>query len=350
MSVARIGIIGAGWWAVETYIPLLKANPDCELVAVSRLGADDLARLQERFAIPHGFEDHRAMLAAVPLDGVIVASPHVLHHEHALAALGAGCHVVVEKPLATTAADARAIVEAAAAAGREVIVPYGWNFKLYSDRAADLVAAGRIGRVEHVVLQMASALEDLMAGQPMADTEGAMFRPPASTWADPHRAGGYGWGQLVHALGLLFKIADLKPTEVFAMTGQSPAGVDYYDAAVVRFEGGATAALSGSATVPKHRGFQIDLRVFGSEGMLLLDIERERLEVSRRDGATDIVPMAPGDGGYSCTEPVRLLVELCCGRTVRNGSPGVVGMRAVEVLDALYRSAASGRLERVERP
>ncbi len=127
-----------------------------------------------------------------------------------------------------------------------------------------------------------------------------MFRPPPSTWADPARAGGYGWGQLVHALGLLFRIADLEPAEVFALTGKSPANVDYYDAAVVRFASGATAAVSGSATVPKHRGFQIDLRLFGSEGMLLLDIERERLEVRRRDGKDIIVDMPPGSGAYAC--------------------------------------------------
>ena len=347
MTGARIGIIGAGWWAVENHIPLLKANPGCELVAVNRLGADDLDRLQRRFAIPHGFEDYRAMLATMALDGVIVASPHVLHHEHAIAAIRAGCHVLVEKPLATTAADARDIVAEAARHGREVIVPYGWNFKSYSDRAADIVSSGGIGRIEHVVLQMASALGDLMAGEPMAGTEGAMFRPPASTWADPERAGGYGWGQLVHALGLLFKIADLAPAEVFAMTGRSPAGVDYYDAAVVRFVGGATCSLSGASTVPKHRGFQIDLRIFGSEGMLLLDVERERLEVSRHDGTDAIVPIAPGEGAYACDEPVRVLVDLCRGLEPRNGSPGTVGMRAVEVLDALYRSAGSGRMEKV---
>ena len=138
-----------------------------------------------------------------------------------------------------------------------------------------------ISLIQHVVLQMASALEDLFAGEPMKETEGHMFRPPPSTWADPARAGGYGWGQLVHALGLLFRIADLEPSRVFAMTGKSPAGVDYYDAVVVRFANGATAAVSGSATSPKHRGNQIDLRIFGSEGVLLLDIERERLEVRR---------------------------------------------------------------------
>ena len=174
-----------------------------------------------------------------------------------------------------------------------------------------------------------------------------MFRPPPSTWADPKRAGGYGWGQLVHALGLMFRIADLEPAAVFAATGKSPAGVDYYDAAVVRFANGATAAVSGSATVPKHRGFQIDLRIFGSEGMALLDIERERLEVRRRDGRDTVVEMPPGSGAYECEKPLNTLVDICLGRQVENQSPGRVGMRAVEVLDALYRSAASGRLEAV---
>jgi predicted dehydrogenase len=269
----------------------------------------------------------------------------VLHFEHAKAALEKGCHVLVEKPLTASAGDARALIDIAAKAGREIVVAYGWNFKAWTEEARRL--ASRLGRIEHLVLQMASALDDLFAGQPMKETEGAMFRPPASTWADPKQAGGYGWGQLVHALGLLFRITDLVPESVFAATGKSPAGVDYYDAAVIRFANGATGSVSGSATVPKHRGFQVDLRVFGSEGMLLLDIERERLELRRRDGDDTVVPMAPGDGAYSCAEPLRVLVDYCLGGKPRNGAPGLVGQRAVEVLDAMYRSAASGRMEDV---
>jgi len=344
---ARIGVIGAGWWAAINHLPVLKKNPHCEIVAMNRLGRGELERLQAHFDVPAGFEDYREMLATVPMDGVVIASPHPLHHEHAAAAIARGCHVLVEKPLTTTAADARDLVARATAAGREIVVPYGWNFKAWTDEAHRLVAQGAIGRVEHVVLQMASALEDLFAGQPMQETEGHMFRPPASTWADPKKAGGYGWGQLVHALGLLFRIADLEPTEVFATTGKSPTGADYYDAAVVRFANGATASVSGSSTVPKHCGFQIDLRIFGSEGMLLLDIERERLEIRRRDRQDTIVAMAPGDGAYACEEPLNLLVDLCLGRARPNQSPGVVGMRAIEVLDAMYRSAASGRMEKV---
>src|SRR4051812_29744205 len=132
-----------------------------------------------------------------------------------------------------------------------------------------------------------------------------------------------------------------------ALPGLPPASADYYDAAAVRFAGGATASLSGAATVPKHRGFQLDLRIFGSEGMLLLDVERERLEVRRRDGRNLVVPMKPGDGTYACEEPLRVLVDLCLGKATENPASGVVGMRAVEVLDAMYRSAESGRTEKV---
>ena len=228
-----------------------------------------------------------------------------------------------------------------------MLVPYGWNFRPWTERARALVADGAIGRIEHVMLHMASPLDDLFAGQPMRETAEHMFRPPPSTWADPARAGGYGWGQLVHALGLLFRIADLQPRSVFALTVPSPTGVDYYDAAALRFAGGATASVSGAATVPKHRGFQLDLRLFGSEGMLLLDVERARLELRRRDAHDIVVPITQDDTVYTCTAPLDVLVDLCLGRPTLNAAPGEVGMRAVEVLDALYRSAASGRAEDV---
>lgn len=342
---ARIGIIGAGWWAVANHIPALKALPDCEIVAVNRLGSRELVEIQSAFGIEHGFEDHREMLARVEMDGVLVSSPHVLHFEHASAALARGCHVLVEKPMTTTAEDARELVRLAAKVDREIVVAYGWNFTPWISEARRLAAG--VGRIEHIVLQMANALDDLFAGQPMRETEGAMFRPPASTWADPKRAGGFGWGQLVHPLGLLFRIVDLEPREVFAATGRSPANVDYYDAAVVRFAGGATASLSGAATLPKGRPVQIDLRIFGSEGMLLLDVERERLELRRRDGGDQVVPLKAGDGAYHCEEPLRVFVDLCLNRKTENSAPGPVGQRAVEVLDAMYRSAESGRMEGV---
>jgi predicted dehydrogenase len=361
---ARIGVIGAGWWVVQNHLPILHQREDVTLAGVCRLGPAELEDVRARFGFPFATEDFRALLDHQPLDGVVVGSPHVAHYEHARAALERGLHVMVEKPLTTSAADARALVALAREQGVQILIPHGWNFRPVSREARRLVREGAIGEVRHVALQMASALRDLFAGRPLAGTETAVFRPPASTWADPARAGGYGWGQLCHALGLLFRVADLAPARVFALMGESATGADFYDALSVRFANGATGAISGSGTVPKSRGFQVDLRLFGTEGMLLLDLEegRERLEVwpDRRDGGSEgrgqggdedapatVYPTRPGDGLYECVEPVERFVDLCLGRPAENDAPGEVGLRAVEVLDAAYRSARSGRLEDV---
>jgi predicted dehydrogenase len=356
---AQIGVIGAGWWAVDNHLPILAKRDDVALAGVCRLGRAELEQVQTHFGFPFATEDFKELLERVPLDGVVIGSPHAVHYEHARAALEAGLHVLVEKPMATSAADARALVTLAKENGKQILVPHGWNFRRVTREARRLVQAGAIGRIEHVVLQMASPLRDLFNGQPLAGTEGADFRPAASTWADPGRSGGYGWGQLCHALGLLFRVVDgLVPEQVFALMGTSSTGVDMYDALSVQFAGGATGAISGSGTVPKSRGFQVDLRLFGSDGMLLLDLEegRERLEARGREGRPDgsgavsadsVLEMRSGEGAYECVEPVEAFVDICLNRPVENDAPGEVGMRTAEVLDAAYRSAQSGRLEAV---
>ncbi len=347
MPEARIAVLGAGWWGAQVYIPALLRNPDCHLVAVNRRNPDALRQITERFGIARGYTDDRALLAAERLDGAVIVSPHTVHFAQAIACLEAGCHVLVDKPLTTAAAEARALVAKAAAVGRQIVVPYGWNFKDFTRRAADLVAAGRLGEIRHVACQMASPTADLFGGEGLAETAGHMFRPERSTWADPANAGGYGWGQLSHALGLMFAVTGLAPAQVFAIGGTSAAGVDYYDALTVRMTNGATAAISGAATVPKHRGYQLDLRVFGTEGMLLLDVERARMELRRNDRDDVVMNLAPDAGAYAAEEPCDRLVDICLNRAVRNEAPGEVGMRAVEVLDAMHRSMRSGTVEPV---
>lgn len=344
----NIGVIGAGWWASHSHIPSLLANPHVGTVAVNRPDAEGLEKVAASFPGVKPYLDAAEMLAKEPLHGVVVASPHVMHAEHGRMALSKGLHTLIEKPMATAAADARMLVETAKANNVEIVLPYGWNFRPIVEEAHRLVAEGFIGEVRHVALHMASALADLFAGQPMLETKEHLFRPPPSTWADPGKAGGYGWGQLTHGLGALFRIVDLDSARVFCRMGLSPAGVDFHDAAVVDFANGATMVLSGAATVPKSRGYQIDIRVFGTEGMLLFDIERPRVEAVRHDGRTRIVELAPGSGDYETVAPITLLVDLCRGEKIANPADAVVGMRSAVLLDAMYRSAASGRMEDVQ--
>ena len=347
MDRIEIGIIGAGWWAATNHIPALLRNPHVSTVAINRPDKDNLDKLGRAFNLSHAFTDTAAMLDQRPLKGVVIASPHFLHAEHAALCIERNLPMLIEKPMTTSTADARDLVARAARKGLEILVPYGWNFKPYSEVAYEWMRQGWIGEVRHAVCQMASPLQDLFEGNGLAGTESNIFRPATSTWADPARAGGYGWGQLSHVLGLFFLLVEHGPQRVFAVAGRSSAEVDQYDAAVIQLDNGATISLSGSATVPKIRGYQMDIRIFGSDGMLLLDIERERLELVRNNGETLVHPMSPGAGAYTCEEPVDRFVDICRGQTVFNPGSGLVGMRAVEVLDAMYRSSQSGRMEEV---
>ena len=340
---ARIGLVGAGWWATFNHIPTVQEGADADLVAICDLDEARLAEVGSRFGIAGRYTGLSDMLARESLDGVIVSTPHVAHRAPAVEALEAGCHVMVEKPMATTAEDGWAIAKAAKTAGKEVLVPTGMNFEWFSMKAAGWARSGRIGEVRHAVCQMGSALSDLCAGEPMLETADHMYRPPASTWADPQRAGGYGWGQLSHALAWLIYVSSLKGESVYAITGKSKTGVDFYDAAVCQATNGATISLSGASTVPKHVGMHMDIKIYGTEGLITFDNSLNRLELRRDDEADEVVEMAPDDGDYDGALPVKVFAKLCAGESVENASNGENGARVTEILHGLYQSAEAGQ-------
>jgi hypothetical protein len=84
------------------------------------------------------------------------------------------------------------------------------------------------------------------------------------------------------------------------------------------------------------------VRLIGSEGQLHVDVERERVWRYRPQDGHELIPLEEGDGRYDCRGPVDTLIDLAAGRDVGNASPGELGARVVEVVDAMYRSAATG--------
>ncbi|MET3898091.1 putative dehydrogenase [Devosia sp. UYZn731] len=344
---ARIGVIGAGFWCTANHLPILLRRDDVELSAVARLGRSELEQLRDNFGFAYITEDYRALLNDVPLDGVIVASPHHLHAEHACAALAKNLPVLVEKPMATSMVDALSIYQAAEAVGQPILVPYGWNFQPYFGKAKEWIAAGRIGTLRHISAQMATPIEDLMSGGSLAEATGELFQPDAATWAQVE-TGGYGWGQLVHLLGGLAYLTDFEPETVYARLGLSRIGTDLFNALTLTLRGGATAAISGSASLPVGSPFQIDIRLFGTEGVLLLDTERERLVLRRVDGDVEEYPIPAGAGAYSCVTPVERFVDICLGKPVENAGHAMTGLRTVQIVEAMHRSHKSGQPVTIE--
>lgn len=347
MTKAKIALIGAGWWGVEVYVPAMLSNPDIELVAINRRNQESLDQILAKHKGPRGYTDYREMLEKEDLDAVVITSPHTVHFEQARDVLEAGCHVLVDKPMTTDADDARTLVKLAASKGKEILIPYGWNYKEFVTTASNLIADGRIGEIKNATCNMATFTYDLFGGLGLKEAEDHMFQPNKSTWADPDNAGGYGWGQLSHVLGLMFRLIDLAPKEIYALDVKSEAKVDLADTAVLTFENGARATIFGSALSPKHCSYQMDVRIYGSEGMLILDMERTRMELRRFDKEDVVLDLDPDAGQYAAVEPINRLAEVCQGKAKTIEANGIVGMRAIEVLDAMYRSIKSGKPEAV---
>ena len=313
-----------------------------------------MRKVKERFGFPFASESAEELVSQPGLNGVIVTSPHTLHYEHARLALERGLHVLCDKPMCTRGEHARELVRLAREKSLHLLVPYGWHYKPFIQQAKLWMDQGAMGTVQYVLCHMASPIRDLLQGHRFK-VEGnsgqagdVLFEPDSKTWSDPQVAGGgYGHAQLSHSTGMLCWLTGLMPESVYALMSAPDAPVDLYDALSVRFEGGAIGTVSGAGTVPPHgmSAYQVDLRIFGTEGLLMLDCERARLELRRHDGKHQHVDLAADAGAYSCEGPPHNFVDLILGRTTINYSPGEAAMRSVLLLDAAYRSARSGQVE-----
>lgn len=350
MKRVRIGVIGAGWFATSNHIPILAKREDVELVAVCRFGRAKLEQIQKTFGFRFATEDHHELLDQ-ELDGVIVASPHNLHYEHARAALERGLHVMCEKPMTLDSREAWDLVDIARRHQLHLLVPYGWHYKGFIEEAKKMMEDDCVGEIESVLCHMASPTKEFFAGnieQVPDQWAPTLSAPEASTWQDRQNGGGYGYGQVTHSSALMLWLTGLKGREVSARMTYPNSNVDMYNSASVQFENGAIGTVSGAATLPDGDPFQISVRVFGNRGTLILEVEagRERLQARRHDGKHREVVVTKGEGAYSCEGPPNRFVDLIEGH-MSNNSPGEVAARSVEIIEAMYRSAALGRQVRV---
>jgi predicted dehydrogenase len=357
VSSARIGVIGAGFWAVYQYLPFYRDHPEVELVGAARKDDSGLDAFRREFGLEVATSSVGELLAA-GVDGVVVSSPHDLHREHAVAALEAGAHVLVEKPMALTMRDAEAVAAAARAADRAVAVAHGWNWSRLTDWAKEALDDGRLGRVTSVTGYMSSCLTDLFSGRSgygVLDVGGFPVEAETATWAKADAGGGYLFGQLSHLLALGLWLVPSEPEDVFARAHLLENGVDIDVQVSVDLAGGVIGSFNGQGHEPWGRPHACDLRIAGDDGVLMLDFDRVQAQLlvegdkARAEWIT-IEPDPPAverDGEYTCDGPAQFLVDTCVGRETINRAPLDVGVRTVAVMEAAWRSAHSGQSVRV---
>lgn len=348
----RLGIIGAGAWAAFAHIPGFLRRPEVEPWIVNRRDPDELVALKERFAFPHATTDWHEVIEARP-DIIAITGPVALRAEQALAALDAGSHVLAEKPFTIDPADAWAVERRARERDRHVVLSYAWNEMGIAATARRLIGGpDGIGEVEHVDVQMATIVRDLLTVGTTYLGDADVPLPRGETWSDPSvSGGGYGQAQLTHAIGLvLYLVPGLRPREVAAFTAGPGARVELHDALIVRFDGGAIASIGGAAMPLGSFGdqHQLTIRVTGSRGQVLLDMAAPR--VARSMGPDHLEAELDDEAvRWSFDRVTDRLVDLVTGQTADNPSPAALGAHVVEILAGMYRSADSGRIEPVGR-
>lgn len=306
---ARIAVIGAGWWSTTAHLPAIVAQPDAELAALIDPDPERLARAASAFGNPKTYLSLAEALASQALDAAVIATPHATHFALARQCLAAGLHVLIEKPMTLLAVHARILQAQAQHVGRELVIGYPWN---YTEQArATRAELAPLGPIHQVTAFFSSYHYDLLQG---ASREGSVHGP-TSAYADPTLSGGgHGHLQVTHILGLLFFVADLRMATVQARMSGLGLPLDVADAYLATFDNGALGLLGGTSASRQSRAF------------LRLDAEHGSLELD------------PLTWGYPLDAPVKNLIAVTLGQEP-NHCPAEVGCRAVEVLDAAYRSA-----------
>lgn len=142
----RIGVIGLGFGG-ECALRGFKKLPQVEIVALAGLEEDRLANLGATYAAPHLYPSYEDLLARDDLDAVSIAVPNMLHAPIALAALERGLHVLCEKPLASTLADAEAMVQASAKANRVLQVVFNHRERADVQTLKRYIDEDRLGEI-----------------------------------------------------------------------------------------------------------------------------------------------------------------------------------------------------------
>ncbi|WP_435130084.1 Gfo/Idh/MocA family protein [Actinacidiphila sp. bgisy144] len=258
--MVNVGIVGAGIRG-RMYAQSLDGFPDARVKAVCDLDPKAAGKVADEFSLA-AFTDHRAMLAAGGLDAVIVATPDFAHREVAVDAARSGAHLLLEKPLAMTAEDCRAIGDAVREAGVQCMVGFENRWNPAVRRIHDLSAAGELGQVltQNILLSNTYYVPTRML--------------PWAAKSSP------AWFLMSHTVDAALWVADQPVTSVFARGSRgrlAELGVDTWDVvhALLTFADGTTANLTSTWVLPDSTPSIVDFqyKVVGSRSAVDVDLQ-----------------------------------------------------------------------------
>jgi predicted dehydrogenase len=291
-----------------------------EVVAVAARRPERAEAFARRHRIPRVHPSYAALIDDPAIDAIYNPLPNSHHAEWTIRALEAGKHVLCEKPLAANAAEARAMADAAERADRILMEAFHWRYHPVATTAHDVIAQGRIGRVQHV--EAAFCI-------PLLEPGNIRYRLDL--------AGGATMDLGAYTVNMMRYLGPGEPEVVSAQARLARPGVDRWMRAELGFAGGATGRMTCSLF--SRSLLRLSVKVTGSEGALwifnpIAPHVFHRLTIRTARGR--VRERLEGEPTY--TGQLRAFVE-----SVRTGTPpptdGRDGVANMTVIDAVYERA-----------
>jgi D-xylose 1-dehydrogenase (NADP+, D-xylono-1,5-lactone-forming) len=325
----RIGVLGAAKIARA----FIAAVAPSQRVVVTTVASRDLAKARAFAAdtgLPRALGSYEALLADPEIDAIYNPLPNSMHAEWSLRAVAAGKHVLCEKPLAMSAAEARAMFEAAAKHGRYLVEAYPYRSQPQTLKMAELITSGAIGKVRLI-----------------KSSFGVYFDDPTNIRLIPEVGGGSLMDAGSYAVSLALLVTGEAPVRVHAMQQLASTGVDISMAATLEFASGILAQISSSFATSYHR----HALIAGDNGTIetaylnhppiggpaVLHLKRGRMVTD----PVEVITTAEGNGFLAEADAFQQLVAH--GPSAWNGATPAGSIAIAATLEAIGQSARSGQ-------
>ncbi len=283
MKKVRWGVIGAGGIADRRTIPGMLLCESAELVAVMEINRELAERCRAKWGCPKAYERVEDLLADPDIDAVYIASPVAMHAAQAMAAADAGKHILIEKPLAMTAAEGQRVVDYCKS--KDVLIAVGlmMRFGSYVQAMKQAIAEGKIGRPVSGYAQFTCWYPDM-----------------PGNWRQSKQNGGGGamMDMGVHCIDLMQYILGSKVRQVAAFHDTLSFHYEVEDSSTVllRMENGCQCVVQSNFNIPDETA-KWRLEFFGDRGRLLGDTV-----IGQVDGGSLDALFTGEQGGYDAEQ------------------------------------------------
>lgn len=334
LSPARplvLGVVGVGYWG-PNLVRNLSGLADCTVAEICDLSAERLAHMKKLYPDVRTSQDPEGLFADETIDAVVIATPVRHHFDLARRSLSAGKHTLVEKPIASSSEECRALMELAEERGLTLMVGHTFIYSQVVRKIKEIVDSGEIGEILHV------SARRLNLGLLQTDINVT-------------------WDLAPHDLSIILYLLGEAPRQVNCQGRSLPGhGVEVLTNMSLRFPSGSFATIQSSWIDPaKVR----EITIVGDKKMIVYDDTAPLEKIRIYDKRVDVPPHYDSFAEFQCSyhygdmrapyvkqiEPLHTECQhfVDC---IRSGEPpltgGPEGLEVVQILEAASRSLKSG--------